>query len=151
MFRHAIRTSINKRMVGFLPALSLAHRASSHGVTHHDWSQIFSHPLTDAEKELVQQQMKRTVSAVVPGKMFMRHWINTEQSTESVVDRVVGGMIIVFTIIWASGYSMLGYNSHTSAHMAGWLFIAYYIVFFTHVMWLAPVFLAGLTAQLMLN
>ncbi|CCW67851.1 unnamed protein product [Phytomonas sp. Hart1] len=151
MFRHVIKVGISKPAVAARLALSSSHRTSSHSATHHDWSRIFSHPLTDVEKELVQQQMNRTVSTVVPGKMFMRHWINTEQSTESVVDRVVGGMIIIFTIIWASGYSTLGYNSHTSAHTAGWFFIAYYIVFLTHAMWLAPVFMTGLAAQLMLN
>lgn len=149
MFRRALPVG---RCVGAaLPAISMAVRAAHHKPTTHDWSQMWSHPLTAEEAEVVAEQSHRTVSGVVPGEMFMRHWIVAEQSTVSVVNRVISGMIAVFTMIWAAGYATLGYNGHNAAHVAGWAFIGYWLVLHTHRMWLAPTFLALAFAELILN
>ncbi|EPY41047.1 hypothetical protein AGDE_02878 [Angomonas deanei] len=95
--------------------------------------------------------MKRTISAVVPGEMFIRHWIVAEQSAVSILNRVISGMIVVFSMLWAAGYATLGYNGHNSAHVAGWMFIAYWFVLHTHMMWLAPTFLGAAFLELALN
>lgn len=134
-----------------LSALHMAARAGSHKPTTHDWSQIFPLHMTAEARAALQAQSHRTVSAVVPGKMFMRHWIVAEQSTVSVVNRVISGMIAVFTMIWAAGYATLGYNGHNSAHVAGWIFIAYWLVLHTHMMWLAPTMLGLALLELALN
>ncbi|XQJ25850.1 hypothetical protein NXY56_001794 [Leishmania guyanensis] len=134
-----------------LSTFNMAARTSFHKPTTHDWSQILPQHVTAEARAALQAQSHRTVSAVVPGKMFMRHWIVAEQSTVSVVNRVISGMIAVFTMIWAAGYATLGYNGHNSAHTAGWFFIAYWLVLHTHMMWLAPMMLGLALLQLALN
>lgn len=150
MFRRAL--PVGRCVAAALPVLTTAMRTAYHKPTVHDWSQIWSHqPLTAEETAKVQAEANRTVSAVVPGEMFMRHWIVTEQSTVSVVNRVLSGIIVVFAMIWAAGYATLGYNGHNCAHTAGWAFIAYWIVFHTHQVWLAPTFLTLAFVELLLN
>ncbi|KAG5509477.1 hypothetical protein JKF63_06788 [Porcisia hertigi] len=134
-----------------LSAFSMATRTSSHKPTTHDWSKILPQNMTAEAHAALQEQSHRTVSGVVPGKMFMRHWIVAEQSTVSVVNRVISGMVAIFTMIWASGYATLGYNGHNSAHVAGWIFIAYWLVLHTHIMWLAPAMLGLALLELFLN
>lgn len=102
-------------------------RSAHHKPTVHDWSHIWSQPPTREEQTAISLQNNRTVSAVVPGEMFMRHWIAAEQSTYSVSNRVISGMIIVVCMVWAAAYSTLGYNAHTCAHLAGWIFVAAYL------------------------
>lgn len=149
MFRRVL-PSATASFVALSP-LCTAARGAHHKPTTHDWSQIFEHPLSEVEKAELASQMNRSVSSVVPGEMFMRHWIAAEQSTVSVVNRVISGMIAVFTMIWAAGYATLGYNGHNCAHTAGWMFIAYWLVLHTHIMWLAPAFLALGFLELLLN
>ncbi|KAK7198521.1 hypothetical protein NESM_000813800 [Novymonas esmeraldas] len=134
-----------------LSAFSMAARTAYHKPTTHDWSHILPQQMTADARAALQAQSHRTVSAVVPGEMFMRHWIVAEQSTVSVVNRVLSGMIAVFTMIWAAGYATLGYNGHNSAHVAGWMFIAYWLVLHTHMMWLAPTMLGLAILELLLN
>ncbi|GET87173.1 hypothetical protein, conserved [Leishmania tarentolae] len=134
-----------------LSALRTAARTGSHKPTTHDWSKILPQYMPAEARAVLQAQSHRTVSAVVPGKMFMRHWIVAEQSTVSVVNRVISGMVAVFTMIWAAGYATLGYNGHNSAHVAGWIFIAYWVVLHTHIMWLAPTMLGLALLELALN
>ncbi|KAG5505196.1 hypothetical protein JIQ42_04384 [Leishmania sp. Namibia] len=137
--------------IGAVSGRSTAVRAAHHKPTTHDWSQILPQHMTAEARATLQAQSHRTVSAVVPGKLFMRHWIAAEQSTVSVVNRVISGMIAVFTMIWAAGYATLGYNGHNCAHVAGWIFIAYWLVLHTHMMWLAPAMLALAILELALN
>ncbi|KEG14829.1 hypothetical protein DQ04_00291150 [Trypanosoma grayi] len=151
MLRRAIPAS---RIVTLctLPALSGALRHSHHTQTKHDFSGCFTRKLTPEEEEALElQQDRRTVSAVVPGKMFMRHWIATEQSTVSVVNRVMTGIMSVCLMLWACGYATLGYNGHNCAHVAGWAFMAYWLVLHTHCMWMAPAFVTLALMQLLLN
>ncbi|KAG5483390.1 hypothetical protein LSCM1_04938 [Leishmania martiniquensis] len=148
MFR---RVTLPIGTIGALSGLSTAVRAGHHTPTTHDWSQILPQHMTAEARAAVQAQGHRTVSAVVPGKMFMRHWIVAEQSTVSVVNRVISGMIAVFTMIWAAGYATLGYNGNNCAHVAGWMFIAYWLVLHTHMMWLAPTLLGLAVLELALN
>lgn len=128
-----------------------ATRGAHHKPTTHDWSQVLPQHLSTADRAAVEAQKHRTVSGVVPGEMFMRHWIVAEQSTVSVVNRVISGMIAVFTMLWAAGYATLGYNGHNSAHVAGWIFIGYWLVLHTHLMWLAPALTGLALLELILN
>ncbi|KAG8345731.1 hypothetical protein ERJ75_001004800 [Trypanosoma vivax] len=135
-----------------LPTLSITCRHGHHPVTRHDFTGIFSRPLTmEEEVALKQQQEHRPVSAVVPGKVFMRHWIAGEQATLSVVNRVVSGFVTVCLILWSCGYAALGCGGYTCAHVAGWMFMAYWFVLQTHVTALVPVFAALGLFQLLLN
>ncbi|RNF26979.1 uncharacterized protein Tco025E_00784 [Trypanosoma conorhini] len=135
-----------------LPALSGALRHGHHRLTQHDFSECFSRKLSSEEEEALQiLQEHRPVSAVVPGKMFMRHWIAAEQSTVSVVNRVISGIISVCLMIWSCGYATLGYNGHGCAHLAGWFFIAYWLILHTHCMALFPFFATIAVLQLVVN
>eukprot|EP00796_Vickermania_ingenoplastis_P009058 gene9058-6356_t len=114
-------------------ALLQALRTAHHKPTVHDWSNIWSKTPSVEEQAAINSQAHRTVSAVVPGELFMRHWIAAEQSTMSVANRVISGMIIVVGMVWAAGYATLGYNSHNSAHVAGWFFLAlFFTILHTH-------------------
>ncbi|AAZ12423.1 uncharacterized protein TEOVI_000849000 [Trypanosoma equiperdum] len=108
-------------------------RHGRHGLTRHDFSNVFSRSLTEEEmKALQQQQEYRPVSAVVPGKLFMRHWIAGEQATESVVDRVISGFVFVCFMLWGCGFATLGFNGNSCAHTAVLVFIAYWLYLQTH-------------------
>lgn len=120
------RVSARSHVLTAFSCLQSTIRTAHHKSTVHDWSHIWSRPLAPKDQEAINFQKNRTVSAVVPGEMFMRHWIAAEQSTYSVADRVVSGMILVVCMVWAAGYATLGYNSHTCAHLAGWMFVAAY-------------------------
>ncbi|KAH9597906.1 hypothetical protein LSM04_005923 [Trypanosoma melophagium] len=151
MFRLALSTRNGMVRCAF-PALTMALRNGHHAQTHHDFSNCFTRKLTPEEEVALRlQQEDRKVSAVVPGKMFMRHWIAAEQSTVSVVNRVMSGIIAVFLMLWACCYATLGYNGHNCAHVAGWTFIAYWVVLHTHCMTLIPVFITLALAQLLFN
>ncbi|KAL7700361.1 hypothetical protein N2W54_003639 [Lotmaria passim] len=148
MFR---RVTLPLGTTAALSAFRMAARTAYHKPTTHDWSQILPQNMSDEVRAALQAQSHRTVSGVVPGEMFMRHWIAAEQSTVSVVNRVISGMIAVFTMLWAAGYATLGYNGHNSAHVAGWMFIAYWLILHTHMLWLAPTFLGLALLELLLN
>lgn len=130
-------------------SMQQAMRSLHHKPTKHDWSMIWANRPTKADQDAIESQMRRTVSAVVPGEMFMRHWIAAEQSTMSVANRVISGMIIVVCMVWAAGYATLGYNSHTCAHVAGWIFLAtYLVVLYSHQLLLGLALGLGATGLL---
>lgn len=145
------RAASSHKAIACTTSLVASTRTAYHKPTTHDWSQMWAEKPTAEESAEISKQLSRTVSAVVPGELFMRHWIVAEQSTVSVVNRVLSGMIVVFTMIWAAVYATLGYNGHNAAHSAGWTFIAYWFVLHTHLMWLAPTFLGLAFAELLLN
>ncbi|EKF27580.1 hypothetical protein MOQ_008691, partial [Trypanosoma cruzi marinkellei] len=133
-------------------ALTAALRHGHHAQTQHDFSGCFTRKLTREEEESLRVlQDNRPVSAVVPGKLFMRHWIAAEQSTVSVVNRVMSGIISVCLMLWSCGYATLGYNGHNCSHVAGWIFIAFWLVLHTHCMALIPIFSVLALMQLVLN
>ncbi|EKF98475.1 hypothetical protein TCSYLVIO_010627 [Trypanosoma cruzi] len=133
-------------------ALTAALRHGHHAQTRHDFSGCFLRKLTREEEESLRVlQDNRPVSAVVPGKLFMRHWIAAEQSTVSVVNRVMSGIISVCLMLWSCGYATLGYNGHNCAHVAGWIFIAFWLVLHTHCMAMIPLFSLIALMQLVLN
>ncbi|RNF04264.1 hypothetical protein TraAM80_05400 [Trypanosoma rangeli] len=135
-----------------LPALSGALRHVHQKQTQHDFSECFLRKLTEEEEEALRTlQDRRPISAVVPGKMFMRHWIAAEQSTVSVVNRAISGIISICLIIWSCGYATLGYNGHSCAHLAGWFFVAYWLFLHTHHVALIPLFLSLSVLQLVVN
>ncbi|KPI83939.1 hypothetical protein ABL78_7019 [Leptomonas seymouri] len=148
MFR---RVTLPLSTTAAFSAFSMAARTAHHKPTTHDWSHIFPQNMSPEASAALKAQSRRTVSAVVPGEMFMRHWIVAEQSTLSVVNRVISGIIAVCTMIWAAGYATLGYNGHNSAHVAGWMFVAYWLVLHTHMMWLLPAGVGMALLQLILN
>lgn len=92
-------------------AVGLALRFGGHGPTVHDHSASFSRALTPEEKIALSDQSHRTVSSVVPGKLFMRHWLAGEQATVSIVNRTLSLFVTLGLFVWASGYSGLGWNS----------------------------------------
>nr|CCC91470.1 conserved hypothetical protein [Trypanosoma congolense IL3000] len=105
-------------------------RHSHHKTTHHDFSDVFARQLTSEEAEAFRrQQEKRTVSSVVPGKMFMRHWIPAEQATDSVVDRVLSGFVFVCFMLWGCAYATLGFNGSSCAQMSFLVFLTYWLFF----------------------
>lgn len=131
-------------------SLQCAQRYAHHKPTVHDWSQIWRHTPSAEEQSAIQSQSHRTVSAVVPGEMFMRHWIAAEQSTMSVANRVISGMIIVVGMVWAAGFGTLGYNGHNCAHTAGWFFLAaFFVILHTHNLLMGLGLVAGATLELL--
>lgn len=141
-----VKTSTNRPFF----VLTNLYRTLHHKPTTHDWSEMWSHSPSKLEQQYIQNEHNRTVSAVVPGEMFMRHWIAAEQSTMSVANRVISGMIIVVCMVWAAGYATLGYNSHTCAHMAGWIFVvSYLVVLYSHQYLLGLAAIAAATGHLL--
>mmetsp|Transcript_53885 Transcript_53885/g.61912 ORF Transcript_53885/g.61912 Transcript_53885/m.61912 type:complete len:153 (+) Transcript_53885:43-501(+) len=123
----------------------------SGGVSHHDHTHAFSRPLTPEESIALEDQKKRTVSGIVPGKLFMRHWTAAEQSTVSIVNRVVSLIVTLGIFIWATGYASLGYNGLNAWHVAILATLANWIVLHTHMLWLYPIMLGVTLAQLLFN
>lgn len=142
--------SVTKVAAVALASLHASIRSAHHKPTTHDWAPIWTHTPSAEESVAIKNQAFRPVSAVVPGEMFMRHWIAAEQSTVSVVNRVISGMIIVVCLVWASGFATLGYNSHSCAHTAGWFFLAaFYILLESHNLLLGALLAVGAGVQLL--
>lgn len=120
------------------PAAALASfRFAGGAPTHHDHSGSFSRPLT-AEEQLAMNDVKnRTVSKIVPGKLFMRHWIATEQSTYSIALRAVFLTAIGVTGIYFGLYSGSGYSNLSWLQFAFAVAVANYVVLHTtHPVWM---------------
>jgi hypothetical protein len=130
-------------------ALSLRHSGSS--PTFHDHSDAFSRPLTVPEQLSLEDQKLRTVSGVVPGKLFMRHWVAGEQATISIVNRAVSVFTSFGILLWAVGFSGFGLSSMTAIHAMLGVYLLMWFVMHTHFLWLIPVFLSLVTAQIALN
>lgn len=133
------------------PSFQISVRHGGGGPTQHDHSHIFSRSLTQEESIALEDQKKRTVSSVVPGKLFMRHWIAAEQSTVSIVNRALSLAVTLGIFVWASGYAGLGVNGLNAWHVVLMTFLANWIVLHTHMLWIAPVLLGAATAQILFN
>ena len=110
-----------------------------HSPTIHDRSSLFSTPLTVDDKLNLEDQKNRTVSGVVPGKMFMRHWIAGEQSTISVANRAVS-LSLSFMIILAAGfYWERGTSVVNWTTVASLVFVGGFLAAHTHMMIIIPI------------
>ena len=120
------------------PALAMSLRFAGGAPTTHDHSGSFTRALT-AEEQLVMEDVKnRTVSKVVPGKLFMRHWIATEQSTYSITLRAAFLTGIAFAGIYFSVYAGAGFTSVSWVHFAIAVAAANYMVLHTtNPQWMA--------------
>lgn len=97
-----------------------------------------------ATKAAVDEQANRTVSGMVPGKLFMRHWIANEQATESIVNRIVSLGITAGVIVWASVYASSGpFACLSSAHFALLALIGIFLPLHTHHNWHGGVIVAA--------
>lgn len=124
----------------------------SGGPTHHDHSKIFTRPLSVEEQAVLDTQINhRTVSSITPGKLFMRHWTAAEQSTVSIVNRLLSMVVTLSIFIWACGYSTLGYNGLNAWHIVLLAFFCNWMVLHTHMLWLFPAMLAVVTLQVLFN
>ncbi len=132
-------------------ALTAALRCSGSAPTIHDHSDAFERPLTVPEQLLLEDQKLRTVSGIVPGKMFMRHWAAGEQATISIVNRIVSITTSFGIMIWAVGFAGFGLSTYTAIHCMMGVFLLMWFVLHTHYLWLVPVLLSLLTAQIVLN
>lgn len=130
---------------------SFARRYGGHGPTEHDHTHAFSRPLTATENFALLDQKRRPVSGIVPGKLFMRHWIAAEQSTVSIVNRALSIAVTLGIFVWACGYSGMGWNGLNAWHVGCALFLGNWLVLHTHMMWLFPAMLFVVAAQLLLN
>ena len=106
-----------------------------------DHSASFSRPLTPDEQAALDAQKNRTVNKVVPGKVFMRHFIAAEQSTVSIENRVMslilsGGIMLAFSV-----YSGVGLSTYNAALGFFFVFFMNFLVLHTH-MNLYPAFAA---------
>src|SRR5688572_13094397 len=77
-------------------------RFASHSATHHDHSSAFASPLTREESIHLDSQKHRTVSGVVPGKVFMRHWTAGEQATISIYNRAISLVVSAAIVLGAT-------------------------------------------------
>ncbi len=122
-----------------------AARLGSHGPVHHyDHTASLSRAPSEAEALALAAQSNRTVSGVVPGKLFMRHWLAAQQSTESIYTR---GLSLVWTgvIVVAAGvYGGFGLDTQSALMFEALAFFAIFLMAETH--WhLMPLF-AGIYA-----
>ncbi len=137
--------------LGATAVLATPVRSSSSSPTFHDHTDAFSRPLTAQEQLSLEEQSLRTVSGVVPGKLFMRHWVAGEQATVSIVNRLMSVVTSFGILIWAAGYSGFGLSSYTAIHAMVGVNLMMWVVMHTHMLWLIPVFLGLTTAQILLN
>ena len=131
--------------------IACAMRFGGHAPTIHDHSGSFTRPLTVDENLALEDQKLRTVSGIVPGKLFMRHWVAGEQATISIVNRMLSIATSFGIMIWAVGFSGFGISTYTAAHAAFGVYLVMWIVMHTHMLWLIPLFLGLTTAQILLN
>ena len=117
----------------------------------YDHSASFSRGLTAKEDEAVAALKNRTVSGIVPGKLFMRHWIAGEQATVSIYNRALSLIVTFGLILWAGSYSTLGFNTESAVAMQLAVFFAIFLVVHTHMMELYGVFLGAYAVALALG
>ena len=114
------------------------------GVDHsveYDHSGAFARPLGGSETEALIAQKNRTVSGVVPGKVFMRHWISAEQATVSIYNRGLSVMFTIALILLAGVYSTTNsWSTESALPMMGLVYFAYFMVVHTHMNQLWGVF-----------
>eukprot|EP00758_Cryptobia_borreli_P010434 Tbor_TRINITY_DN5567_c1_g1::TRINITY_DN5567_c1_g1_i1::g.13330::m.13330 len=152
MMRRAVPFAPQCSLVAFAasPTYVSSYRFGGGAPTHHDHSGCFTRPLTMDEQSSMNSVLNRTVSGIVPGKMFMRHWIVTEQSSFSIVYRAVWFTVVLLVVGSTGLYSGAGINSQSWTQMATFLFLLSYIILHTHNRMLAPFALGAYTFGLIM-
>jgi len=140
-----------RRRLCVVPRVAPFVRFGSHGPTTHDQSAAFSRPLTVEESMALEDQKNRTVSAIVPGKMFMRHFVMAEQSTVSIVNRALSLVASLGFIAWGVWFSDYGITTISAVHVSIGVSLAAWFILHTHMLWLLPVFLGLTTLQILFN
>ena len=93
----------------------------------------FSRPLTETEQAQFALQKNRTVNKVVPGKLFMRHFIAAEQSTVSIENRTMSIIVCVALILGCSVYADCGLTTYNAALGFAFVFLMNFFVLHTHM------------------
>jgi hypothetical protein len=145
--------SMRRGVVPFsVKSAAVAMRFSGGSPTHHDHSNSFSRPLQPEEQSAFKAQIaNRPVNSFVPGKVFMRHWIAAEQSTVSIVNRVLSILVTCGLIAYMQAYFKMGFNGMSALHSAVLVFLFNWLVLHTHLLWLYPVGLGAYAVNLILN
>lgn len=151
MRRAAFRSLRGQVSAVVLAAPALSRRWGGGNNKVYDHSDAFSRRLTPEESIALEDQKHRTVSSVVPGKLFLRHWTAAEQSTVSIVNRVLSLLVTLGIFVWASGYAGLGLNGLNAWHCIVGVFLSCWLVLHTHEMWLIPAILGLAALQVLFN
>ena len=98
---------------------------------HHEGS--MGRAMNPFEGEALHNQTNRSVSKVIPGKLFMRHWMAGEQATVSIFNRgisiaVTAGMVLYGTFLYGNGNSQ-----YSAIHMWLYVFMCTFLVLHTHM------------------
>lgn len=110
-----------------------------------------SRPLTEDDGAILQAQKNRTVSGIVPGKLFMRHWLAGEQATVSIYNRVFSLIVTWLLVMWAGAYaSNGGFKVYSMEMTFVYAMFAFFMVLHTH-MNLMPCFLGAYAVLLVLG
>jgi inner membrane protein involved in colicin E2 resistance len=99
----------------------------------YDHSASFSRSLSPDESEVLKAMADRTVSGVVPGKLFMRHWLAAEQATVSIYNRGLSAVVTMALLLWAGCYPTSGGTTESAIPMMGFAFFVYFMVVHTHM------------------
>ena len=102
-------------------------------VKNYDHSASFSRQLTASESEALAQQKNRTVSSVIPGKLFMRHWLAGEQATVSIFNRGVSLGVTAGLVLWATFSFGNGNSNYSAVQMMCYTTFCLFLVLHTHM------------------
>ena len=130
-----LRRQVNTARLGVSCGGFVAKRfgGGDHSVEY-DHSGAFARPLAAQEAEALAAQKNRTVSGVVPGKVFMRHWISAEQATVSIYNRGLSVVVTIALILLAGVYSTTNsWSTESALPMMGLVYFAYFLVLHTHM------------------
>lgn len=116
-------------------------RFSAGPVKDYDHSHVFTRALTEAETAGLNAQKHRTVSGVVPGKLFMRHWIAGEQAAVSIVNRTLSIAVTAGLGLWAAFDYNKGCTHYSAIHLMIYTFAAVFLVIHVHKVQIYGLFL----------
>lgn len=131
-------------------AMQLRFGGGSDNPSKYDNSHTFSRSLSAEEQQLFAAQThNRPVNAIVPGKMFMRHFIAGEQATVSVYNRAISWAVTFFLVFGGSLYVPMGFGSDQGTMQTSMaVLFATFIITHTHLnLW--PTFCAVTAVSLL--
>lgn len=125
--------------------VSCALRSSHSGPTHHDHSACFERELSAQEKIAFDAMVEhRPVSAVVPGKLFMRHFFAGEMTAHSIIGRMIGWVMAIGLISFSALYSGMGITSYSFLQFLLYAFVASFAAWHLAMPRLILAFVAGM-------
>jgi hypothetical protein len=149
MLRRQLNTSRATLSCGALVAKRFGGGDSS---AEYDHSGAFARPLSGNETAILKKQKNRTVSGIVPGKLFMRHWIAAEQATVSIYNRGLSIAATIAIILAAGVYSTSNsWTTESAIPLMGLVYFAYFMVVHTHMNQLWGVFFGAYCVALALG